>query len=150
MTFERGTLVCGVMHEHSLVVELLDAIEERLAGLLVSTPERVVVERVDVQFGRLSGVEPGLLESAFEVLAPVRLGPRCQLVLDEVSLQAVCEACLHQFEPDGWNLFCPNCGSGETQIVAGDQLVLRRLWLVTEADATGSGDVHGIHAVGGG
>lgn len=116
------------MHEQSLVAELLEAIDRLRCDhpRLRDLPAAAGVE-IEVLVGQLSGVEPLLLQSAFEMQAPARLGPHCRLTIQHVDTRAVCEICQHEFSPASWNFFCPSCGSGETRVVAGEGLVLHRL-----------------------
>ena len=58
------------MHEHSLVRSLLDQVEQ-----LRRENGAVSVDVVTVEIGPLSGVEPDLIHSAFEQLAPLCFQP---------------------------------------------------------------------------
>ena len=62
------------MHEHSLVHALLEQVE-RLAGEQGAGE----VEEVRVQLGPLSGVEPLLVKTAFEMLAPATIAGQALL-----------------------------------------------------------------------
>ncbi len=110
------------VHEQALAAQLCDEIERqaRNAGALA-------VRAVGVQLGPLSGVEPLLLASAFEQLAPERLGCDCRLTWEEVPLELVCRQCERHFHPPNLNLFCPDCGSGDAELLSGDSLVLKRM-----------------------
>ena len=134
------------MHEYSIAAELIDAVMHHLAENL-----DVRVATVYVQVGRLSGIEPQLLLSAFELQAPPQLGPACKLILEDVPLRLVCDACGNEFQPPTWDFFCSSCHSGNTRVIAGEQLVLRRLVLepVTAEVASGlaesSEPTQGVH-----
>ena len=110
------------MHEQSLVAELLDLIAQQTASI-----SPAVVLRVEVEAGRLAGVEPELLRSAFEMQAPAQLGPQCQLTIDEPAVRAICDDCRQEFVPRAWDFFCPSCQSGATRVLSGDRLILKRL-----------------------
>ena len=108
------------MHEMSLVEELL-AQAERIAA-----EHRGQIEEVFVSVGPLAGVEPQLLQSAFDTLAPA--GAR--LVIDEIALRVRCESCGQEFEPERLRLDCPACESGNCKVLAGDALMFQRVTLI--------------------
>lgn len=110
------------MHEQSLVEHLLDEVDR-----LAQREGALAVVEVELEIGPLAGVEPALLLSAFEWLAPQRFGRAVALSLVNVSLQARCATCQLLFEPAGFRLACPACGSVETEIVQGDACLLRRV-----------------------
>jgi hydrogenase nickel incorporation protein HypA/HybF len=108
------------MHEMSLVEELLAQAE------CIAAEHRGQIEEVFVSVGPLAGVEPLLLQSAFETLAPT--GAR--LVIDEIALRVRCESCGQEFEPERLILVCPACESGNCKVLAGDALMLQCVTLV--------------------
>ena len=106
------------MHEQSLIRTLLKQVEEIRRQ---HDAEQVVEVRVEV--GPLSGVEPLLLESAFEQLVPDSMAVGARLVIDEVSLLARCASCDCDFEVDDFVFRCHQCG-GNVRVVRGDELQL--------------------------
>lgn len=76
------------MHEYSLVLSLLGRVQAE-----VTARGAKAVHRVRVQLGELSGVEPTLFASAFEL---AREGTPCQaaaLDIDVVAARWVCSRC---------------------------------------------------------
>ena len=122
------------MHEHSLVHALLEQVE-RLAGEQGAGE----VEEVRVQLGPLSGVEPLLVQSAFEMLAPATIAGQARLVIDEGPLLGQCAHCRHRFEIIDFKFLCPICDSRNIEIKAGDGFVLESITvhrdLLTGVDA---------------
>lgn len=112
------------MHEQSLVRSLLDQVDR----VLEQHPASAVVS-IHVELGPLSGVEPCLLESAFQLLAPQRFGENVILVLDEVPLQVACQQCKHSFDMSDFVFRCPTCGSRDVRVVRGDCLQLMSISL---------------------
>lgn len=105
------------MHERSLARNILaqaEAIAAQQAGGRV--------REVRVQAGPLSGVEPLLLQSAFEELAH-RAGGTARLVVEEVPLVARCP-CGCEFEVVGFDFLCPRCGDGLARVIQGEDLQL--------------------------
>lgn len=94
------------MHEASLVKSLMGQVaavlaEHRGAG----------VSEIRVEIGPLSGVEPALVHSAFERLAPASPARGARLIIDEVPLTVRCRTCETQFAIEDFNFCCPECGS---------------------------------------
>ncbi len=116
------------MHEQSLTKSLLRQVDEirRRHG----SPR---VSEVRVEVGPLSGVEPLLLASAFEQLAPEGAAAGATLVIDEVALLARCKQCRHKFEVVDFVFRCPQCG-GNCQVTDGDTIQLVSVSLVCGAE----------------
>jgi hydrogenase nickel incorporation protein HypA/HybF len=110
------------VHEYSIVSALLDRV-----GAEVRARGAVSVGAVTVALGRQSGVDPGLLRSAFEL---ARAGTPCagaELELREIDCRWECRSCGGEAAAER-PLRCPSCG-GPTRLVAGDEIVLERLEL---------------------
>ena len=110
------------MHEYSLMLALLERVEEAAAA-----HHALAVHRVCVQVGDLSGVEPELLESAFAI---VRSGTICEgaaLEIERVAARWVCPACRRPLSA-GERLQCPACGAA-AELAAGDEILLGQIEL---------------------
>lgn len=112
------------MHEHSLVQVLLAQVE-RLAEAQ-GTGE---VKEVCVKMGPLSGVEPLLIETAFQMLAPGTRVGRAQLVIEQTPLLAQCADCGCEFEVHQFRFRCSVCGSQKIEVTAGDGFMLESITL---------------------
>jgi hydrogenase nickel incorporation protein HypA/HybF len=106
------------MHERSLVTALLRRAREE-ADRNALGPVRSV--RVDV--GAFCGVEPALVTSAFEELAPRLLGPDAALELRVTALRARCCSCDLEFPVERFRFSCPECGGG-ADAIAGEEFRL--------------------------
>ncbi len=107
------------MHEASLVRTLLHKVSD-----LLTEHQGDCVETITVELGPLSGVEPLLVQSAFEQLAPQSPVAGAQLVINEVALGAKCRQCHVDFEVQRFKFLCPTCGSNDVQVVRGDEFRL--------------------------
>ena len=107
------------MHERSLVKGLIDQVleEARVRGL-------GRLHNIRLQIGEFAGVEPRLVESAFEELAPSFWDHHVQLVLESVQLTAMCRNCQSDFQVEGFRFLCPLCGSGNVEVTAGEEMRL--------------------------
>ncbi|MEY3457252.1 MAG: hypothetical protein RL215_409 [Planctomycetota bacterium] len=82
---------------------------------------RVLVIRVSC--GALSGVEPLLLQDAFERLrGSTGMLAAAELVLEDPGLPARCCECGQEFQVADFRFVCGACGSTEIQITDGDSL----------------------------
>ena len=94
------------------------------------------VRSIRVQLGPLSGVEPLLLASAWErVRCDATLG-EATLEVEEVPLEARCRTCHNEFQPVRFCFRCPRCGGTETDVVRGENVVLRSIVLDDAEEGT--------------
>lgn len=117
------------MHELSLCQDLLGQLTE-----LARVHGARSVARVNVQIGMLAGVEPLLLESAFTIARAGTVAERADFVSEVVSPEIYCAGCAAEFTVGPSSLRCPACGSEDTRLIRGDQLILARVEL--EVDDT--------------
>jgi len=118
------------MHEQSLVSNLLKQVEE-----IRRQHDAPYVTEVRVELGPLSGVEPLLLASAFELLKRYTPMANAKLVIDEVPLVAQCKSCNNQFAINDLVFRCPNC-KGNVKTIRGDEFYLVSISFPEEAITT--------------
>lgn len=110
------------MHEYSIVQSLLDMCEEH-----AKTNDASKVTKVSVKIGKLSGVEPHLLETAFNTFKEKTL---CEEAEFDMHIQPVvvdCKNCFVRSELPENHFKCPECGSTEVTIVDGEEMFLMSL-----------------------
>lgn len=107
------------MHESSLVRTLLHQVSDLLIQHHGESVEEIVIE-----LGPLSGVEPLLVRSSFELLAPDYSMQQTRLVIHEIPLEAKCRVCQSSFEIERFKFRCPSCGATDIQVVRGDEFRL--------------------------
>jgi hydrogenase nickel incorporation protein HypA/HybF len=102
------------MHELSIATAVLNTALKSADG------RRVTV--VAVSAGRMRQVVPDSLRFYFEIVTRDTELQDARLELTEVPVRLGCGACSQEWEPD-WPLFrCPQCGSAEVSVLAGDEL----------------------------
>jgi hydrogenase nickel incorporation protein HypA/HybF len=109
------------MHEYSIVQSLVDAVEISIRSTSST------VRRIEVRLGELSGVDPVLLATAYEVF---RTGTCCEnatMTIDRVPSCWQCPKCSTVIPP-GAILRCPSC-NGPAQLASGDEIILQRIEL---------------------
>jgi len=108
------------VHEWSIVEALLARVEEE-----VQRRGAVRVHRLRVRLGALSGVEPALLASAYDVF---RAGSACadaSLEIVPTAARWACSRCEAEVPADGV-LACPRCAA-PARLAAGDEILLERI-----------------------
>ena len=105
------------MHEYSLVQAMMRRVEEEARAHNATS-----VHRLQVRIGGLSGVEPDLLATAYEMMRPGTMCANADLVLTREETEWACGVC-GQTIPVGGELVCPQCG-WPARLIRGDDLVL--------------------------
>lgn len=108
------------MHEYSIVQALMARIEEQARAHGATT-----VSRVSVRIGELSGVEPDLLRTAFELMRERTICDAATLEVERVGARWVCRACGRGIAAGGV-LRCDACGA-PARLAAGDEILLAQL-----------------------
>jgi len=106
------------MHETSIVRRLIAMVADQADR---SGEGRVSVVRVEV--GALSGVEPMLVQLAYDQLVPGSRLDGSRLEMELVPLRARCENC-GVFEVPQFRFACPKCGHPKTVVVSGEEFRL--------------------------
>lgn len=110
------------MHEYSFALELARILREVAES---HGAKRVTKARVRV--GKLKQIVPSLLASSFEVVATDDpLLRDTALELEEEDIAYVCSDCGLEFGTSlsDFCVLCPRCGSGNTELIAGDEVTL--------------------------
>jgi len=110
------------MHEFSIVNALLDMCEKN-----ARENNATHITKVEIKIGKLSGVEPHLLETAFNTFKEETVCDGAEFVMHLQDLVIRCHQCqteatLHQNE-----FLCPSCQSDDIAVIDGEEMVLMRL-----------------------
>ena len=89
------------------------------------------VGRIVLQVGRLSGVEPPLLQRAFEVARAGTLAAAADLEIRDGPVVVECRQCGGRGEAAVNRLLCADCGAWQVQVVEGEELLLLKLDIET-------------------
>lgn len=116
------------MHEYSLAIDLAAQVVKIARA---HDGERVI--QVVIEAGPLSGIEPVLLQSAFEQCTAATDLRGTQLTIQEVPLVIRCCDCAQVSSLKDLVFVCPTCGSGSVDVVSGDKLMLRHIELIQHA-----------------
>jgi len=110
------------VHELSICAAVIDQLEQ-----LARQHGACRVRRVELSVGPLSGVEAHLLEQAFEVARAGTVAESAQLCSTTAAVRIRCPSCDAEHEVRPNRLRCARCGEWRTQVIAGDELLLRRV-----------------------
>lgn len=110
------------MHELSLVTSLFEIIEEK-----AREEKAVRVTAVTLRIGRLSGVVPELLETAFDTYKKGTIASRSKLCIEIVPLKVRCRSCGKESLTDEPVFVCSSCASPGLEIMEGQELTLQRM-----------------------
>lgn len=110
------------MHEFSLMQTALDtaAQKTRAAGA-------TQIHRLKLRVGKLSGVVPAALTSAFAALKDKTPAADAMLEIEEVPAIGWCAGCAAEFTVADWKYECPRCHGFSGELRQGRELELASL-----------------------
>ena len=108
------------MHEMSLVERLFEILEETAAENRIGR-----ITEVAVSLGAARQVIPETFRFAFEIRKRGTLAASAELLMETVPVQLFCRSCGAVGESDPAVYLCPRCGSLDTEIIAGEEFLLK-------------------------
>lgn len=111
------------MHELGIVYHIIRDVENVARVNGVSR-----VSSVTLLLGEVSGVVPDLLLDAWRWAAdkkPITQG--AELVVEPVEAVTHCEACGRDYGTVDHGKTCPHCGSGETYLLQGQEVMIKQI-----------------------
>jgi hydrogenase nickel incorporation protein HypA/HybF len=114
------------VHELSLVASVFDILEEKAREHGASRITAVVL-----RVGRMSGVVPELLESAFDTYKKGTPAGDARLEIVIVPVKLLCPDCGGASVREDADFSCAACGSKRVEIVEGREIVVERIELET-------------------
>ncbi len=108
------------MHEYSIVQSLLGRVQESVRDYEVTA-----IRRLSLRIGELSGIDAGLLRTAYELCIPGTMCEGAALEIHDVAARWRCSRC-EQDAPRGQRLACASCG-GAVTLVEGDEILLETI-----------------------
>ena len=125
------------MHELGIVYHIIRDVENVARANGVRR-----VSSVTLLLGEVSGVVPDLLLDAWRWAAdkkPITEG--AELIVEPVNAVTHCEACGRDYATVDYGKTCPHCGSGETYLLQGQEVMIKQIETPDEdpADAASGG-----------
>ncbi len=112
------------MHELSVCMSLLEQVTALAAERSASN-----VVKIELDIGPLSGVEAELLRNAYPIAAAGTIAESAELIIHEADIVVRCSDCGAETRAVPNRLVCGDCGNFRTQVVSGDEMILKRLEL---------------------
>ena len=113
------------MHEYSIVQSLIESCEENARANNAKEITKVVVK-----IGVMSGVEPQLLQTAFDTFKEVSICANAELIINIQQIVIRCQKCNIESKIEQGNYRCPKCQSMELDVLDGDDIYLMSLEMV--------------------
>lgn len=110
------------MHEMSLCEGILQILETESQKQNFTQVKRVILD-----VGVLSGVEIPALEFSFDAVTRGSLAEGALLEINEIEAQAWCMECSKTVAIEQRYDACPECGSYQLQVSAGDEMKIKEL-----------------------
>ena len=112
------------MHEYSIVQSLLDSCEEN-----ARKNNSTKVTKVVVKIGVMSGVEPDLLQTAFDTFKDGTMCQDCEFIINIQPIVIKCHKCSIESILSKNEYACPKCQSIELDVIDGEDMYLMQLEL---------------------
>ena len=110
------------MHEYSIVQALLEQCESH-----AKANNSTKITKVVTKIGKLSGVEPHLLETAFETFKEKTVCDGAEFVMDLQDLRLYCNSCGKESEQSEVRYQCGHCQSTNVSVIDGEDMYLMSL-----------------------
>jgi hydrogenase nickel incorporation protein HypA/HybF len=110
------------MHEFSLAKNIIEIVEEA-----IQKNNATIVIRIELEIGKLSGVEIPALETALDCLRAGSIVNNATIVLNAVEAIAVCRTCHQEYKPVDLYTPCPGCDSFGPEIISGKELIVKSI-----------------------
>lgn len=110
------------MHEYSIVQSLLESCEEH-----VKQNNSTSVSKVVIKIGVLSGVEPDLLQTAFDTFKEQTVCDKAEFVINRQEVVISCLSCNEESTLKKNEFLCPKCQSKEIRVIDGEDMFLMSL-----------------------
>ncbi len=98
------------------------AVTESIIGICLKHAEAndaTVIRKVNIVLGELAGIVDQCVTFYWDMLAKDTIAEGAEVEFTRVEVRALCHACDHEFHVEEFNMVCPHCGSGDTELIAG-------------------------------
>ena len=116
------------MHEMGVAMQIIEIAQASIPADLSDAR----VARINLKVGKLSAIVPDSLRFCFEVVARETPMAGAELHIEEIPVQARCNACRHDWTIDQPAFACPACDSGDITLLSGRELDIESLELAEE------------------
>ncbi len=110
------------MHELSIIASLFEILEAKARE---NKATNIVL--VKLRVGKLAGVVPEFLKTAFESYKQGTVAAEARLEIEEVLLKMRCRKCTAEIEKEDFVVVCSRCGSTDLETLEGMELLLDKI-----------------------
>jgi len=110
------------MHELGLMMSVLDTVQKSAEEAGATS-----VTRIDLSVGLMTEAVGEALEFAYDALVEGTICEGAELNIEYVKPLSRCHECGTEFEHDRYHMHCPNCGSWDTELLAGRDLYIKSI-----------------------
>jgi hydrogenase nickel incorporation protein HypA/HybF len=110
------------MHELAIAMSLVEQAEK-----VAREQNAVVIPRITVTVGQLSGVDPEALRGAFPLAAEGTRVEGAELVVECVEARVRCKACGRSSTPSAPFIYCVECQATDVDVEAGRELYIKSI-----------------------
>ncbi len=118
------------MHELSIAQNIVEIIQEHVPSNGLS-----LVKNVKMKIGNLAGVVPDSLEFCFDAITDQTPMRNAVLVVEHVPFVVECGRCGKASTSEVGIILCAECGSDETRIVSGNELLVTAIELLDREES---------------
>ena len=110
------------MHEFSIVNALLEMCDKN-----AKEHNATKITKVEIKIGKLSGVEPYLLQTAFYTFKEETICAEAEFVAHLQEIVIHCENCHNEATLTQNEFVCPTCQSTDLRVIDGEEMYLMHL-----------------------
>ena len=118
------------MHELSVAQNIIDLVLRH-----VPADEYGRVNAVRVKIGAAAGIVPDSLEFSFQAIVPESPVRNAHLEIESIPFRVRCNACGATEENELGTALCAHCGSGDTAVLSGTELLVSEIEIREPAEA---------------
>jgi hydrogenase nickel incorporation protein HypA/HybF len=120
------------MHEMGIALQIIDI----AAGAIPAELKGCRVEQIRLKIGKLSAVVPHCVIFCLEIAAKDTPLENAKVVIDEIPVTARCRSCTHEWQVEAAVFKCPDCRSGDLEMISGRELDVVTMDIADEPDAS--------------
>lgn len=118
------------MHELGIVVKVLEQVDQLAAEYKA---EKIL--KVTMEVGEVSSIVPDLFTDAFDwAKKKTRFAQEAELEMIIIEGRTYCRSCGETYKTVAHGKKCPHCGSFDTYLLTGDQIIIKDISAVFEED----------------
>jgi len=113
------------MHELSIALSIVDIAEQE-----VKKNEAKEVVEIELEIGKLSGIEPYALDFAWDQAIIDTVLEKAERITQYIEARAICQDCGHEFDIENVYDECPICKSYMKELKSGRELRVKSLTVI--------------------